>query len=108
MRDSKTIVAGIDYPQTLQEFYIFLKAKKHVVNISGNFVSIKVDNTPQMFVKSPLDNRQIVEASTISGTILVKTRYPLTSKLHCNLAEYEFVGPLLIIPLCNNLLALSG
>ncbi len=69
MRVGKTSVAEIDYPQTLQEFYIFLKAKKHVLNISGNFVSIKVDNTPQMFVKSPLCNRQIVEVYGIKSPL---------------------------------------
>jgi hypothetical protein len=44
MINAKKLVAGIDYPRTLQEFDVFSQAKKPVVIILCNFVGPKAAN----------------------------------------------------------------
>jgi len=86
MRDAKTIVAGIDYPRTLQEFDIFFPSeeacRKYLVQLRWpqgcKCPACNSRKVPWITARGYLHCQECrTQTSIISGTIFEKTRYPL-------------------------------
>lgn len=86
MRNAKTLVAGIDYPRTLQEFDIFFPSeeacRKYLVQLRWpegcQCPACNSSKAPWITARGYLHCQECnTETSITSGTIFEKTRYPL-------------------------------
>jgi transposase-like protein len=86
MRNSKTLVAGIDYPRTLQEFDTFFPneeaCRKYIVQLRWpqgcQCPACRSPKAPWITARGYLHCQECKrETSISSGTIFEKTRYPL-------------------------------